>query len=221
MSWTAPSSAAQAKACSALPEAALDTSLPTELRIHGELLRAPNAASSLGIGARRRTDLRPRALWYSSYVAGSMGGAVLEDPSNGRDEGSWLGYTAFNPRPAIAEIAVVRTALSELFKRHEDAPQAYLFLSQTRPIGSFSTTARAASILVQVGPSEPWSASLRLSIAQQLAHRWIGGELRMTAPPEQPASAWWFNDGVARFVAMHTLSRLGSFRRGHPRRDRR
>ena len=195
----------------ALPDAVDDMSIPTLLRIDGDALRASNAASSLGLGKSRHTDIHPRALRYSSFLAGSMGGAVFEDQSAGRDEAGWLGYTAFDPRPAVAELAMIRTAMSDEFKVHDDSSEAYLLISQTRPIGSFSTTARAASVLVQLGPSEPWSASLRLSVAQQLAHRWIGGALRMTAPAGQEAEAWWFNDGVARYVAMHVLSRLGLF----------
>ncbi len=193
----------------ALPETIDDAPIPTLLRIDGDALRAPNAASSLGWGATRRAQIRPRALRYSSFLSGSMGGAIFEDQSAGRDEAGWLGYTAFDPRPAMAELAVVRSALGEQFKTHEDAPQNYLLIAQTRPIGSFSTTGRAGSVLVQVGPSEPWSASLQLAVVQQLVHRWIGGELRMAAAAGREAEAWWFNDGVARYVAMHTLSRLG------------
>ena len=114
---------------------------------------------------------------------------------------------------------MVRTALGEQFKVHDDSSEAYLLISQTRPIGSFSTTARAASVLMQVGPSEPWSASLRLSVAQQLAHRWIGGAVRMAAPAGHEAEAWWFNDGVARYVAMHVLSHLGLFTPGDVRSE--
>jgi hypothetical protein len=194
----------------AVPDAMDDVTIPTQLRIDGDPLRATNAASSLGLGKVRRVETRPRALRYSSFLAGSMGGAVFEDQSAGRDEAGWLGYTAFDPRPAIAELAVVRTALQEEFKyAASDAPEAYLLIAQTRPIGSFSTTGRAGSVLVQIGPSEPWGAGLKLSVVQQLAHRFIGGELRMTAAPHHEAEAWWFNDGVARYVALRVLSHLG------------
>jgi hypothetical protein len=193
----------------ALPPSVEDTTMPAGLRIDGAALRASSAASSLGAGSVRQTKLRPRALRYASFIAGSLGAAVFDDPATGRDEAAWLGYTAFDPRPVAAELAQIRTSFGELFKSRDEPPWTYLFVSQSRPIGAFSTTARAASVLLQVGPSEPWSAGLRLSVAQQLAHRWIGGELRIATEPGREAEGWWFTDGVARYVAMHLLTRLG------------
>lgn len=58
---------------------------------------------------------------------------------------------------------------------------------------------------MQVGPSEPWSAGLRLSVAQQLVRRWIGGSLVVSHQPD----GWWFNEGVSRYVAMLDLAHIG------------
>jgi hypothetical protein len=177
--------------------------------IDGEALRAPAAASSLGVGSVRRATLAPEALRYATFVAGSLGVQVIDDPGSGHDEGSWLGYTAFDPRPTVAELAQVRSALRELLHSGVDpGAWTYLFVSQTRPIGSFSTTPRLGSVLLQVGPGEPWSAGLRLSVAQQLARRWVGGEVRIATEPGHEAEAWWFSEGVSRYVAMSLLARL-------------
>ncbi len=192
----------------ALPEAVEDATLAVTLRIDPEPLRAPSAASSLGVGTVRRTRTRPRALRYATFLAGSLGAGEF-DAVEGHDEGVWLGYTAFDPRPVVAELAQVRTGFAELFKADLPYPPwTYLFLSQTRPIGSFTTTPRAASTLVQVGPSETWSAPLRLSIAQQLVRPWVGGELRIAAERGKDAEAYWFSEGVARYVATRLLARL-------------
>jgi hypothetical protein len=149
-------------------------------------------------------------LRYASFVAGSLGVQVIDDPGAGHDEGAWLGYTDFDPRTTIAELARVRTALRELLKSQDEAGVwTYLVVSQTRPIGWFRTTPRMGSVLLQVGPAEPWTASLRLSVAQQLARRWIGGELHVETDAGHEAEGLWFGEGVSRYVAMLLLSRLG------------
>ncbi|HEY6460668.1 MAG TPA: hypothetical protein VIY73_10975, partial [Polyangiaceae bacterium] len=151
--------------------------------------------------------------------AGSLGIQVSDDPSAGHDEGAWLGYTAFDPRSTIAEMALVRSTLRELLgSPGEPGAWTYLVVSQARALGSFSTTPRTRSVLLQVGPGEPWSAGLRLSVAQQLARRWIGGELTMqgdgagsagSAAGAAAGAGAWFAEGVSRYVAMALLSRLG------------
>ena len=194
----------------ALPDGAEDTRANVMLRIDGDALRASGAASSFGVGAARRTSVPPRALRYATYVAGSLGVQVIDDPAAGHDEGAWLGYTAFDPRPTVAELAQIRSSLRELFKSQLDTPPwTHLFVSQTRPIGSFTTTPRWQSVLLQVGPGEPWSASLRLSMAQQLARLWIGGELRVATEAGREAEGGWFSEGVSRYAATLLLDRLG------------
>jgi hypothetical protein len=194
----------------ALPADAEDVRGSVLLRIDGEALRASGSASSLGVGALRRATLPPRVLRYASFVAGSLGVEAIDDPGAGHDEGAWLGYTDFDPRPTIAELARVRTSLRELLKSQDDpGVWTYLIVSQTRPMGWFRTTPRMGSVLLQVGPAEPWTAPLRLSVAQQLARRWIGGELRVETDAGHEAEGLWFTEGVSRYVAMLALSRLG------------
>jgi hypothetical protein len=195
----------------ALPESIEDIPMPIRLDIDGEPLRAERAASSLGVGAVRRATIRPRALRYASFLVGSLGTQLI-DATEGHDEGAWLGYTMFDPRPVVAELAHVRTALAELFHSGSDGASTawtYLIMARARPIGSFSTTPRFQSALLQVGPSEPWAGPLRLSMAQQLTRRWIGDAVRFSVPPGHEWELGWFNDGVARYVATVLLARLG------------
>jgi hypothetical protein len=183
-----------------------DSQKNTLIRIDGEALRASGAASSVGVGAARRTTLHPAALRGMSFVAGSLGVEVIDDPATGHDEGAWLGYTAFDPRPTVAELAQIRSSLRELLKSEaEPGAWSYLVVAQTRPLGSFTTTPRLRSMLLQVGPAEPWSPGLRLSVAQQLARRWIGGELQVS----DDAEGGWFSEGVSRYLATLLLSHIG------------
>lgn len=194
----------------ALPVGAESARGSALVRIDGDALRAPAAASSFGVGNARKTTVPFRALRYANYVAGSLGVQVIDDPAAGHDEGAWLGYTSFDPRPTVAELAQVRTSLAEMFKTQPGTtPWTYLFVSQTRPIGSFTTTPRWTSALLQVGPAEPWSAPLRLSTAQQLARQWIGGILRIATEPGHDGEGAWFSEGMSRYAATALLARLG------------
>jgi hypothetical protein len=193
------------------PDALADVSAPVEIRIDGSVLRAPNAASSFGVGATKRVKARGRALAHAGFVAGSLGGAQF-DAIEGHDEAAWLGYTAFDPRPSVAELAETRTAMAETFKEQDipGPPMTYLFVSQARPAGWFSVSPRAQGVAIEMGPSEPWGAALRMAIAQELAHGWIGGELWIgPTDAAHDAEGWWFSEGVARFYATRVLSRLG------------
>ncbi len=192
-----------------LPEGLIDQTVPIEVVIDGGPLRAPNAASTWGIGATHRTRARPRALQHVTFLAGAMGAAEF-DTSEGHDEDAWLGYTAFDARPVAAEIAVYRTTMAELFKVSEPPRGTVLFVTQPRPLGSYTTTPRAGGLLLQLGPSEPWSAPLRVSVAQQLVRPWIGGELWIG--PDDPghlAESYWFSEGVARYFVTRLLAANG------------
>ncbi len=194
-----------------LPESLLDRSLPIELGIDGAKLKAPNAASTWGLGAVHRTVGRPRALQHLAFVAGSLGAAEF-DTSEGHDEDAWLGYTAFDARPVAAEVAGTRTAMAELF-HGEPLPNTVLFVSQAQAVGSYTTTPRVGGVLVQLGPGEPWSPALRVSVGQQLVRPWIGGELWIG--PQEPghlAESYWFTEGVARLTVTRLLARTGILR---------
>ncbi len=195
-----------------LPETLLDQTVPIEVVVDGGPLRAPNAAASLGIGAQHRSRGKPRTLWHATFLAGSMGAGEF-DTSEGHDEAAWLGYTAFDPRPVVAEIAGTRSAMAELFHATEPPRGTVLFVTQPRPLGSYTTTARAGGMLLQLGPSEPWSAHLRVSVAQQLVRPWIGGELWVGPhDAEHVAESYWFSEGLARFVVTRLLARTGILR---------
>lgn len=183
--------------------------------IDGAAIEAPEVASSLGVGKTATREARGAALWRSTFLAGSLGKALFNDGID-RDDAAWLGYTAFDPRPAVAEIAQVRTALREFWKDGGEAEHALFFVSTKRPPGSYSLAGRASSLVVYLGPSEPWSAALRVGITQHLMHAWVGGEMIMAGPgaagqPAAPggAESIWFSDGFARYLAARLLSRLG------------
>ncbi|MET0593328.1 MAG: hypothetical protein ABW133_11550 [Polyangiaceae bacterium] len=191
-----------------LPTGMENTKVALTVAIDGKAIVAPRSASSLGIGQKTREGYG-RTLVRAAFLAGSLGGAMFDEGID-HDETVWMGYSAFDPRPASAEVATVRSALREMWHGGGDEEFILLFVSSTRPLGAYSLVPRAGSLLVHLGPSEPWSASLRVGIAQHLMRTWIGGELRF-APREgaTEAESLWFTDGFARYFAARALRRLG------------
>lgn len=198
-----------------LPEAVLQTPVAIELRIDGAAIQAPTVASSFGAaasGAPLRRVAHGRALVRSAFMAGSLGRASFDSVVE-RDEAAWLGYTAFDPRPVAAEIALVRSALREMWKGGGDEAFAILLLSSARPVGTFTIAPRASSLVVHVGPGEGWGPPLRIGATQHLMNAWIGRELRLLPRADGDASVSevetaWFHDGFARFLAAHVLADL-------------
>lgn len=184
-----------------MPVALEEAPVEITIAIDGAPLHAPDAASSFGLGPLRTRVARGRALVRSAFVSGAMGKAAF-DTGMEHDETSWLGYTAFDPRPVGAEIAQIRGSLREMFKGGGDDSFGVLFFSSARPAGTYAMVSRASSLVVHLGPAEPWSAALRVGITQHLLNPWIGGELRLAGDPV------WFMDGVARFLAANVLHEL-------------
>jgi len=165
------------------------------------------AASSFGVGRHVRFEASAAALRRATFIAGPMGHAVLDGPE-GRDEGAWLGYTAFDPRAAIAEVAGFRSAARELFGERAQLPFTFLLVADSRPAGEFDVARRTTSVLVRVGLSQSYNGPLRVSVAQQVLREWIGATLYV-GDPAKPGEARWFTQGFSRYVARELQFRFG------------
>ncbi len=199
------------------PEAALGARAEIELRIDGQAIHAPSVASSFGAaasGASLRRVAHGRALVCSAFMAGSHGRASFDDAGGEHDEAAWLGYTEFDPRPVAAEIALIRSALGEMWKARGDDRFTLLLVASARPVGTFTIAPRASSLVVHVGAGEGWGPALRIGTTQHLMNAWIGPALRLSPRDGGDAAAYeaetaWFHDGYARFLAAHALADLG------------
>ncbi len=193
-----------------LPDAFDARAVPTTLHIdpapYGE---SAGSASSFGFGVEREVSARGDDLRFATFFAGPMGHALF-DTLEGRDEAAWLGYTAFNPRPVAADVAAFRTAAREIFKEMSAVPHTLLIAPDGRPAGLFVASRRSSSVLVRLGVGETWSGPVRIAVAAEVLHAWIGGRLWI-GPDDKAheAEAYWFTEGVTRGFARELLFRFG------------
>src|SRR5436309_3488947 len=83
------------------------------VRVEADEIGTPEltfAASSFGLGPKVQATARGADLRDAFFLAGLLGRAKFHAPE-GNDEAAWLGYTAFDPRPVVADMAGLRTAL--------------------------------------------------------------------------------------------------------------
>jgi hypothetical protein len=176
----------------------------------GEIVASP--ASSFGVGAVREAIVVGRELRLGAYLAGRMGHASFDTPE-GHDEAAWFGYTTFDPRPISADVAAFRTAVRELFRDKStagSAPMTLLIVADNRSPGSFLASRRGQGVLVHVGVSEPWSGPVRIAVAAEVLHAWIGSRLWIgPTDPAHEAEAYWFTEGMNRHLARDLLFRFG------------
>lgn len=192
-----------------LPVAYDERPLPTTLHIEAEAIGATGAASSLGIGATREQTVRRRFLRHAAFIAGQLGTAVFHT-TEAEDETAWVGVTAFDPRAAAGEAAIVRGVVQTFFGGHELGPMPLLIVGHVKPPRLLSLSRRANSMLLNVGMAEPWGAAPRIAIAHPIVQKWIGGAVWVGPDdPAHEAESYWFSEGVARYFAREILFRVG------------
>jgi predicted metalloprotease with PDZ domain len=195
-----------------LPSTFEERSLRASLRIETDEIgtaELTGAASSFGLGQKVQTTARGGDLRDAFFLAGLIGRATFLAPE-GHDDAAWLGYTAFDPRPVVADMAGFRTALRQLFGAPDAEKVTFLFLSDTRPEGTFVVSRRPRSVIARVGVQERWGAPLRIAVAVAVVHGWIGSRLWIgPSDPAHEAEAYWFTEGVSRHLARDLLFRFG------------
>jgi hypothetical protein len=198
----------------ALPAAFDDKALDAVIEIDASGIDLLVAGSTFGgvshdrpkhVGPMRGAELRRAA-----FVAGAGGHAEFDAPE-GHDEALWIGYTAFDPRAVAAEVAGFRGVLHDYFHAiPEMDPSTLIFAVDARQKGTFRAIRRAGGELVAIGGTDAYDAPLRLAVANELVHAWIGERIWIgDASPGAEAQTAWFHDGVARWVAREQLTRVG------------
>lgn len=163
--------------------------------------------STYGVGAHKEVRTTGAALRRAVFVSGPGGRAELHAPE-GHDEALWFGYTAFDPRAVVAEVAGFRTTLHEYFHGTEPEPATLVLATDARPAGRFHVARVTRGVVGLVSGLDRWDGALRLAVATELVHAWIGDRLWL-GPADGGADRVWFHDGVARAIARDELFRVG------------
>ena len=196
----------------AIPAAFESKVLDAEVELDARPIEAPVAATSFGVGRGQvsRTFSAPGTeLRRAVFVAGGGGRADFDAPE-GRDESAWLGYPAFDPRAVSAEIAGFRGVLHEYFKSTEGDPATTFFVVDSRARSRFRVLRRARGVLVALAASDPYDATLRLGVAHELVHAFIGERIWVgDSSPGREAESFWFHEGFTRWLAREQLARVG------------
>ncbi|MBX3186275.1 MAG: hypothetical protein KF819_04635 [Labilithrix sp.] len=196
----------------AIPDAFDAAVVETTVTLDGRGIDAPVLASTFGVGndrVSRTVRVAGAELRRVAFLGGGGGRAEFDAPE-GHDEAAWIGYTAFDPRAVAAEVAGFRGLLHDYFKGNELEPSTLLLAVDARPRGRFRVLRRASGLLVALSGTDPFDASLRLAVAHELVHAWIGERIWLgDATPGREAESYWFHEGVARWVAREQLARAG------------
>lgn len=187
----------------AFEAATVDVDITIRTDVGDEAVRG----SSYGVGEHREAHTTGLALLRAIYLAGPGGRAELHAPE-GHDDALWLGYPAFDPRAVAAEVAGFRTALHEVFLGHEPLPSTLILLTDARPRGRFAVARTTRGVTAALSGHDAWDAPLRLAVATELVHAWIG-DLVWLGPADAGADRVWFHDGIARALAREELFRVG------------
>jgi hypothetical protein len=177
----------------------------THVAIDFDFSKTPfeSAASSFGIGKHVEADVAPVELSKGAWLAGDVYSARFH-AFEGNDDFAWVGYAAFDPRWISAEIATLRTTVSQFFGDGHPPPFTMLLTIDKRgPIESTPVSIyprwRGAFAIADV--DAPWGIGARMATALALVSRFVGGRITGTVPAVS---------GLARYAAREILLASGT-----------
>ncbi len=117
---------------------------------------------------------------------------------------TWLGAPAFDVDEATDFAARAYAAERALFG-DEDTDVYHVFARTLPVMGARSNgMGQPASMMLAIGPSTPGRPRLRINLAHELMHRWIGLRLRLAGPE---GTAYWFTEGFTVYLTVQVLRR--------------
>lgn len=185
----------------ALPE--IDERLA--VRLHWELgaVQTPTAATSFGTGTDVVTVAKPLELAHSFYLAGS----IQEVRGEQGERLIVLGRPAFELDRAMDLCSTALAGARRLFEPSDGRPFSFVFVPR-RGLGThYDGAALHRGFAIWFDAARPLDTRLRLLVAHEIVHRWIGGALRFT--DDDGRDATWFSEGFTVHFARVVLLREG------------
>jgi predicted metalloprotease with PDZ domain len=182
-----------------LPEIADE--LPVRLRWDLTEYGPASGASSFGVGADVVARARPADLAHSVYVAGPL---TVQDGGFG-ERLVLLGRPAFEPAAALRLCSEVLHGARQVFEPADRQPFTFAFVAQPHIGGDHDGASLYRSFAVWFDDGRRLDGRLRILIAHEVVHRWIGHAVRLTWPDGSDAA--WFSEGVAAHYARTLLLR--------------
>ena len=188
----------------------LGDAVPTRIRFHlGRLDGGAEAASSFGFGAEVTTTATGEELAHAAYVAGKL---WLETPARGAPVAEQdkslvvLGAPPFDTRTAYTFCIDALGAADRLFAREPPpVPEPFAFLLVGEPgLGRAHDGAYLGrSLGLWFDAQRSLDPALRLVIAHELVHRFLGGTVRLVDAEGRDAA--WFSEGFTVHFARRLL----------------
>lgn len=181
--------------------------IPAVVRWHvGSLGEGAGSASSLGVGSEVRAEATSEELAHAAYVAGPLSVAEGE----GGQKMVLLGKAELDVGAVLDWTGRVHRLAERLFEGDaaSGAPSSsdrFLFLLVTQPgMGRSHNGAHLSrSFALWFDGSRALDPALRIAIAHELIHKWIGASVRLDDERGRPAK--WFAEGFAVHYARRLL----------------
>ena len=174
-------------------------------------INAPDTPVATGFGLDRviEVEVSPDALRRTNVLVGPLGTARFRLPF-AEDDAAALGVTPYDMRWVAAETAGVRTSIGEYFGAFDEGRFTTLLVSGLRRPNSalHAVDLRTRSLVVDGSSWAAWGGGARLSVASALAHRWLGGRVRVDMGGARGEGVW-FTQGFSRHVARDVLFTIG------------
>lgn len=184
-----------------LPE--LDEQVAVRLQWDLTVFGTATGAASYGVGSEVVTRARPAELAHSVYLAGS----VLVQEGGFGERLIMLGQPQFEASEALRFCGDTLHAARQVFEPQDRRPFTFAFLPQPHVGAEHDGAALHQSFAVWFDETRELDARLKLLVAHEVTHRWVGGKLRLSWPDGRDAT--WFSEGFSAHYARSLLHRAG------------
>lgn len=192
-------------------------SIPARVRFHlGDLERGAEAASSFGFGAEVVTTATPEELAHAAYLAGKLWLEAPAPEAPAPEKATSLivlGAPPFDTRTAYAFCTAAQGATERLFARAPSAvvePFSFLLVGEPGLGRADDGAYLTRSLGLWFDARRGLDPALKLVVAHELVHHFLGGTVRLVEPDGRDAA--WFSEGFTVHFARRLMLEGGFVR---------